>query len=78
MMEAGSSGTFVAPELQDVASKENAMLCVLSGFRLEVTGNCALLRYAQRVQVIYRRFGTTYPSHLQGSRTGWSETSVRN
>jgi len=40
-----------------------------------------------RVEIPYRRFGTTYRSHLQGSRTLWPlkmrptsspETSVRN
>jgi hypothetical protein len=43
---------------------------VISGFRREVSENCALLWViTQRVVVIsYRRFGTAYRSHPQGSR----------
>jgi hypothetical protein len=42
---------------------------LVSGFRREVNENCALRVIMQRVVVIpYRRFGTTYPSHLQESR----------
>jgi hypothetical protein len=42
---------------------------VISVFRRELDENCALLVITQRILVIpYRRFGTTYWSHLQGSR----------
>jgi len=43
---------------------------MISGFRLEVDENCALLsHYIKRVLLIpYRRFGTSYRSHLQGLR----------
>jgi hypothetical protein len=44
--------------------------CMISGFRREVDGQCALLGYyaASIVVVSYRRFGTNYQSYLQGPR----------
>jgi hypothetical protein len=45
-------------------------LSVISGFRRDVD-ECALFRdiTQRRVAVLYRRFGTTYQSHLKGSRS---------
>jgi hypothetical protein len=41
----------------------------ISDFRREVDENCNLIAFTQRtVAIPYRRFGTTYRSHLQGSR----------
>ena len=43
-------------------------LCVISGFHRDVR-SALFGDFTQRKLVIpYRRFGTTYPSHLQGSR----------
>ena len=43
---------------------------LFSGFRRDVNEICDLLGYTQRRMVIlYRRFETTYRSHLQGSRS---------
>jgi hypothetical protein len=40
-----------------------------SGFRREVDENCGIWVFMQRVVVIYyRRIGTTYRTHPQGSR----------
>jgi len=43
---------------------------MISGFRREVDAKCALLGYyaASTVVVSYRRFGTNYQFHLQGTR----------
>jgi len=42
---------------------------VISGFRRDVDEICAILEYYAAIVVIpYWRFGTTYSSHLQGSR----------
>ena len=50
-------------------SDEQPVMCVISAFHRKVGENCAVLGVTQRVVVIsYRRFGTTYRSHLQGSR----------
>ena len=44
--------------------------CLFSGFRLVSDDNCDLLgHYAVIAVISYRRFGTVYRSHLQGSRT---------
>ena len=45
-------------------------MVLASYFRCEVDQNCALLGYyaAGSVMIPYRRFGTTYRTHLQGSR----------
>ena len=58
---------------------------MISDFHCEVDENCALLGLMQGVVVgLYRRFGTTYWSHLQGRRPlkmgpiGCPETTVRN
>ena len=66
-------------------------LFVISGFRRDVDEICAHLRYyADRVVILYRRFGTTYRSHLKRSRSprtswllkmgpiGFHKTSVQN
>jgi len=60
-------------------------LCVISGFRRETDQNCALTLITLRIMVIsYGRFGTTYWSHLNGSRSlitspiGCTETSIMN
>jgi hypothetical protein len=43
---------------------------VISGFRRDVHEICAVLGYyAAYSVVLYRRFGTTYQSHLQESRS---------
>ena len=46
------------------------LLCVVSGFRRDVDERPALFWYItqRRVVTLYRRLGTTYQSHLQGSR----------
>jgi len=45
------------------------MSCVISSFRRDADEICALVGFTQRRMVMsYRRFGTTYPSHLQGWR----------
>jgi len=45
----------------------NGSLCVISVFRREEHKICAVLGYTQRIVLIsYRRFRTTYRSHLQG------------
>jgi len=46
------------------------MRSVISGFRRGVIENCDLKRYyaANSGKISYRRFGTTYRSHFQGSR----------
>ena len=47
-----------------------------SGFCREGDANCALWVITQQVVVIsYRRFGTTYRSHLKGPRIQKEETS---
>jgi hypothetical protein len=47
-----------------------SVLSVISGFRRDVDEICALMDITQRRMVIlYRRFGTTYRSHLQGSKS---------
>jgi hypothetical protein len=44
--------------------------CVTSSFRCDADEICALLGYTQRrVVILYRRFGTTHRSLLQGSRS---------
>jgi len=45
------------------------LICVISGFATKYTRNALFWVVTQRVVAIsYRRFGTTYRSHLQGSR----------
>jgi len=52
---------------------------MISGFRREVDGKCALLGYyAESIVVVsYRRFGTNYKSHLQESRIQ-KENKIQN
>jgi hypothetical protein len=53
-------------------------LCVISGIRRDVDEIALFCDITRRwVLVIYRRFGTTYRSHLQGPM-GCPETSVQN
>ena len=40
---------------------------MISGFRREVDENCALLGYYAAESGKYRRFGTTYQSHKDGT-----------
>ena len=47
----------------------NLKQCVISSFRRKVDENTLCWDITQPVVIIsYRRFGTTYRSHLQGSR----------
>jgi hypothetical protein len=55
----------------DYKAPENVrdILCETSSFRLEVDENCVFWFVTQRVVIIpYRRFGSTFLAHLQGSR----------
>ena len=49
---------------------------MISGFRREIDEICSLFwEITQRVVVsLYRRFGTNYRSHLQGSRIGTKDS----
>jgi hypothetical protein len=61
---------WVLSEESESIWKEVAVGCMIAGFRRDID-ICTLLRYiTQRwVVVLYRRFGTTYRSHLQGSKS---------
>jgi hypothetical protein len=51
---------------------------VISAFRRNVKEICILLGFARcRVVIPYRRFGTTYESHLQGSEQLWSALPLK-
>ena len=57
----------LVPMINTMPHQEGIIMPV-SGFRPEVNENCAVRVISRVVVISYRRFGTTYPSHLQESR----------
>jgi hypothetical protein len=67
--EANSRFSHFASRLKMIVLVSNFVHEVISIFQRDVVENSLFWDIAQRVAVIpYRRFGTTYRSHLQGSR----------